>query len=190
MPIIDLKNSTKIKVLMLNNFSFKFFILLIFSFISSIGFVNSESLQSFINSEKRTAIYKDRDLYRNPLETLTLVNEELERKELEIVRASRIYTSIAFPNATDPKYLNGCFELNVDCKAHDLLKALKMIERKMGRSDSLRWSSRVCDLDLLSFSNMVYPNTNVFNKWYSMPFEEQMIQTDVQHMLVQLVQSL
>ena len=113
--------------------------------------------------------------FGNPCETLTVVLEQLGEQSLEIVKKSRLYSSVAFPDPREPRYLNGCLELKVNCSAINLLVKLQCIEKKMGRRYSSRWSSRICDLDLLSYANLVFPNNNVFNHWYKMPLKKQMI---------------
>jgi len=110
-----------------------------------------------------------------PSETLKIVLEELRKRNLEVVRKSKLYSSLAFPDPKEPKYLNRCLELKVDFKAVDVLKLLKQIENKMGRLEGSRWGSRSCDLDLLSFANQISPSTKVFDYWYKMPLEKQIV---------------
>ena len=121
--------------------------------------------------------------FGKPAETLKLVFEELRQRNLEIVKNSRLYSSLAFPDPRQPRYLNGCLELKVNCNAADLLVQMKRIEIKMGRREGSRWSSRICDLDLLSFANMVCPSNEVFNYWYKMPLKKQMIKKPMELLL-------
>ena len=58
-------------------------------------------------------------------------------------------------------------------KPQQLLCHLKFIERKMGRIQSKRWDSRICDLDLLSFDDIIYPNEAAFNYWRKLDPEQQ-----------------
>ena len=111
--------------------------------------------------------------FGEPLETLKIVLEELKIRKLEVIGKSKLYSSLAFPNPQEPKYLNRCLELKADFQALDVLTCLKQIEIKMGRRESSRWSSRTCDLDLLSFANQISPSNEVFDYWYKMPLEKQ-----------------
>ena len=113
--------------------------------------------------------------FGDPRDTLEIVFSELRKYNLEILRKSRLYTSLAFPDPEKPKYLNGCFELRANCEALTILGRLKSIEIKMGRRESARWDSRVCDLDLLAYSNEIHPSPEVFNYWYKMSLRTQMI---------------
>ena len=113
--------------------------------------------------------------FGNPKETLSVVLDELERQKLEIIQNSGLYSSLAFPDPQEPKYLNGCLELDAKCSVKDLLVQLKQIEIKMGRRKSSRWSSRICDLDILSCGKMVLPSKDIFYQWCKMPIKKQMM---------------
>ena len=93
--------------------------------------------------------------------------ENLEKAANELARISngaylrvaRVYETPALvpPNApidwrTLP-YLNTAAEIDWAGSAEDLLRALKGIEKKLGRQESSRWAPRVLDLDLLSFGS-------------------------------------
>ena len=113
-------------------------------------------------------------LFGEPQETLGVVFSELPKYNLRILKKSRLYSSVAFPDPKKPYYLNGCLELQVHCKSSTVLDCLKSIERKMGRGKGERWDSRICDLDLLAFSNEIRPSADVFDQWYRMPLRVQM----------------
>ena len=53
----------------------------------------------------------------------------------------------------------------------------------MGRRKNSRWESRICDLDLLSFDNLVFPSIKIFYKWYNMPLNRQIIEQPDQLLL-------
>lgn len=54
-----------------------------------------------------------------------------------------------------PSYLNSVVELQSALSAPELLKALKAIEVKLGRTTATRWAPRVIDLDLLLYGDVV-----------------------------------
>ena len=119
-----------------------------------------------------------------PRDTLESVFNELPKYGLEIKNKSRLYASLAFPDPTKPNYINGCLELEANCGASDVLDRLKSIEIKMGRrKKGARWDSRICDLDLLAFSNEIYPSITVFYHWYEMPLKTQMIKKPTELLL-------
>ena len=111
--------------------------------------------------------------FGSPEETLRAVFNELPNHGLFINKKSSLYSSAAFPDPTEPRFLNGCLEILVDCDALTVLERLKRIELKMGRRENYRWGSRVCDLDLLSFENTICPSKEGFHRWYRMPLDQQ-----------------
>ena len=121
--------------------------------------------------------------FGSPYETLLRVFQELILRGFVIERKSKPYSSLAFPNPTDPKFLNCCLKISVNCDALSLLNCLKSIEVKMGRQKNYRWSSRTCDLDLLSFGDEVRPNNEILGYWLRMPLREQIAQTPMQLLL-------
>ena len=121
--------------------------------------------------------------FGNPSQTLQSVIEELRVHGFIISKRSRYYSSPAFPDASKPKFLNTCLELKVAHEALDVLDFLKFIEKKMGRRKNSRWESRICDLDLLSFDNLVFPSIKIFYKWYNMPLNRQIIEQPDQLLL-------
>lgn len=54
-----------------------------------------------------------------------------------------------------PAYLNTVVELDTGLSARALFKALKRIERDMGRATAARWAPRVIDLDLVLFGDAI-----------------------------------
>tara|TARA_A100001011_G_C14269437_1_gene826300 strand:- start:85 stop:648 length:564 start_codon:yes stop_codon:yes gene_type:complete len=111
--------------------------------------------------------------FGSPRETIDRALDEIKTDNLILVKKSRDYSSAAFPDKTKPRYVNGCIEIRVKMKPQQLLCHLKFIERKMGRIHSKRWDSRICDLDLLSFDDIVYPNEAEFNYWRKLDPEQQ-----------------
>lgn len=121
--------------------------------------------------------------FGSPSETLKLALEEFQFENLLIQKKSEIYTSLAFPDPEKPKYLNGCVRISVNCNASDVLDRLKRIETKMGRQQSSRWDSRICDLDLLSFDDKVSPSRKTFDYWYKMPLRDQILEKPTELLL-------
>ena len=113
--------------------------------------------------------------FGSPAETLSCALEEFSQENFLIKKKSRFYSSLAFPDPQKPAYLNGCVQIFTNCSSKGVLNGLKRIEKKMGRQQNYRWSSRICDLDLLSFENEVTPNIEVFTSWYKMPLENQIL---------------
>lgn len=54
-----------------------------------------------------------------------------------------------------PWYVNAVCQIRTGLSPSSLLDAIKNIEKKMGRKPSLKWGSRLIDLDLLMYGDMV-----------------------------------
>jgi len=60
------------------------------------------------------------------------------------------------------KYLDGAAEIRTSLGPHDLLKHLKQIELKAGRTPSdVRWAPREIDLDILLYGDMVIDDSEL-----------------------------
>jgi len=61
-----------------------------------------------------------------------------------------------------PDFINGVIQIETSFTPEELFKNLQGIEEKMGRpKDRARWSSRVIDLDILLYSNIVVDTPNL-----------------------------
>lgn len=53
-----------------------------------------------------------------------------------------------------PKFINGAIEIKTSLSPVELLKALKQIEKEIGRKETFRWGPRIIDLDLLLYDSL------------------------------------
>ncbi len=75
---------------------------------------------------------------------------------IDIIRVSCIYNSPAMEmNEPSPDFLNQVVEINASLSPLELLKELKSIEVKMGRSDKGNYKSRIIDLDILLIGSVI-----------------------------------
>lgn len=86
-----------------------------------------------------------------------------QHPDIEILRSSRLYRSEPLtPDGQDlPWYLNGVVEISTTLSLHRLLELLKKIEKSLGRKTRKRWASRVIDLDILFYGNVVYQDREI-----------------------------
>ncbi len=68
---------------------------------------------------------------------------------------SRLYDSPAWPDPSDPRYVNAVARLDADAAPRTLLAALMRIERAFGRTRSAQNAPRTLDLDLLAIDDRV-----------------------------------
>mgnify|MGYP002845864710 CR=1 FL=1 len=111
-----------------------------------------------------------------PLETVKRAIKELNNFNIFKINQSKIYISKSFPDKSKPEYINGCLHLECNFDPYELLKRLKKIEEIVGRSRAMRWDSRVCDFDILSYENRVIPNVKTFKYWHALSLERQILE--------------
>src|SRR5690242_3010223 len=67
-----------------------------------------------------------------------------------VERVSRLYASRPMGPQDQPEFINAAAGLLTQLSPHEMLVALKDIERAMGRTPpAVRWGARIIDLDLL-----------------------------------------
>jgi 2-amino-4-hydroxy-6-hydroxymethyldihydropteridine diphosphokinase len=78
--------------------------------------------------------------------------------QTQVSRISKLYSSepLAPKGDVQPWYLNAVFELKTDLSPHELFDRLKKIEQLMGRKSHRKWASRIIDLDLLFFQDLIF----------------------------------
>ncbi len=71
----------------------------------------------------------------------------------EVVAVSSLYRTPAWGKTNQPDFINAAVALNTSRSPRDLLRALKSLERELGRIEGERWGARVIDFDILVYGN-------------------------------------
>ena len=79
----------------------------------------------------------------------------LEADGLKVVARSSWWKSAAWPDAGGPDYRNGVAVVETGLSPHELLAALRHIERAFGRERGERNAARTLDLDLIAYGRDV-----------------------------------
>ena len=73
-----------------------------------------------------------------------------------VFRRSDVFETEPWGVTDQPHFLNACLSLNLDkAEPEALLAALKDIEKRMGRKETVRWGARSIDIDILLFGDRV-----------------------------------
>ncbi len=72
-----------------------------------------------------------------------------------IVRQSGLYESASWGVADQPPYLNQVVQLTTTLSPEAVLDQTQAIERKLGRVRQEKWGSRLIDIDLLFYGDLV-----------------------------------
>lgn len=86
-----------------------------------------------------------------PAETLTAALAELARKDVRPVAVSPFYSTPAWPDPTDPTYVNAVARVETPRDPASLMAQLQEIEQFFGRVRGARNAPRTLDLDLLDY---------------------------------------
>jgi len=81
--------------------------------------------------------------------------ELIKKKDILVIKKSSLYETEPWGVKDQPPFLNMSIEVETDLKPLELLSVLKDIERQEGREESVRWSPRVIDLDILLYDDIV-----------------------------------
>lgn len=81
--------------------------------------------------------------------------ERLEDEGLQLVARSRWWRSAAWPDASQPPFLNGVAWVRTELDAEAAMRALMRVEAGFGRRRSEPNAPRTLDLDLIAFGRRV-----------------------------------
>ncbi len=88
-------------------------------------------------------------------DSLTKVVKSLPSYGIKPVKFSRWYQSKAWPNETDPLFLNAVFSIETSKAAEDIIKILHIVEYDFKRIRNVKNEPRTLDLDILLWDQQV-----------------------------------
>ena len=83
-------------------------------------------------------------------EALKRLNEAGAR----VIKQSQLYETEPWGITDQPRFINAACLVETDLPPHALLRALKRIEREMGRVKGARYGPRIIDLDILLYDRV------------------------------------
>lgn len=86
---------------------------------------------------------------------------EIEERIGFIIKHSALYETAAWGREDEPSYLNQVICVNTNLAPHELLKTIHEIESDLGRTRQLRWESRLIDIDILFYDEMVLNDSDL-----------------------------
>ncbi len=93
--------------------------------------------------------------YGSRIENINIAISLLINTTVKIIKISNFYETPSYPNRKYPKFLN--VGLIIDYKKNylDLLKEIKLIEKKLGRLKTKKNNPRIIDIDIIDFRKKV-----------------------------------
>lgn len=93
--------------------------------------------------------------FGTPEDTLKAARLEVARRGVRVLQCSDVWLTAPVPVSDQPWYRNAVMVVETDLAPRALLKLLKEIERDFGRDSAERNASRVLDLDILAYGDVV-----------------------------------
>jgi 2-amino-4-hydroxy-6-hydroxymethyldihydropteridine diphosphokinase len=87
----------------------------------------------------------------SPAETIRAALVELSRAGLTLEKVSQLYETPAWPDPSDPPYVNAIVRASVNFAPKALLELLHSVETQFGRERSTANAARTLDLDLIDY---------------------------------------
>lgn len=118
-----------------------------------------------------------------PEATLRQALDALAAEGLVIRKVSRFFATPCFPVGAGPDYVNAAAMVETNMSPHTLLELLHRVEHQFGRARVQRWGMRTLDLDVICWEDLVLPDRHEFDRWRTLPPEEQIRATPEQLIL-------
>ena len=93
----------------------------------------------------------DKGAWTSCREALEAALARFRTEGIDVVARSGWWSSLAWPDPSDPPFLNGVVIVRTDHEPHALMAALGRIEDAFGRRRSARNAPRTLDLDLIAY---------------------------------------
>ena len=93
--------------------------------------------------------------YGSKFDNISIALDLLIKSKIEINKISNFYETPSYPNKNFPKFINVGLSINYNNKYYDLLKTIKLIEKKLGRIKTKKNDPRIIDIDIIDFNGVI-----------------------------------
>ena len=91
----------------------------------------------------------------NKKKNINLVKFKLEKNNIKILKSSKNYESLSWPNKKNPKFLNIVLKIKTLFSPNDLMKICLNIEKELGRTRRKKNEPRTCDIDIIDYDKKI-----------------------------------
>jgi 2-amino-4-hydroxy-6-hydroxymethyldihydropteridine diphosphokinase len=91
----------------------------------------------------------------SPQETMHRAVQELNCYPTRVLQVSTFIVTVPFGRKNQPDFINAVAHLETRLPPETLLRLLQGIERRAGRSRSVKWGPRTLDLDIIDYHGRV-----------------------------------
>jgi 2-amino-4-hydroxy-6-hydroxymethyldihydropteridine diphosphokinase len=93
--------------------------------------------------------------FGGPPETLAAAREALERQNMRVIKASRLWLTAPVPISDQAWYHNQVVSIQTSLSPPECLQKLHAIEQSFGRVRQARNEARILDLDIVAWGNEI-----------------------------------
>ena len=93
--------------------------------------------------------------YGSRFDNIGIALNLLINSKIEIIKISNLYETPSYPNSSFPKFYNIGVIVNFDGDYLNLLKKIKLIEKKLGRIKAKKNNPRTIDIDIIDFKGKI-----------------------------------
>ena len=80
---------------------------------------------------------------------------------VKLVCSSSVYETEPWGNKEQNRFLNSVVEVETNLKSLSLFRELKLVEKKLGRAENIKWAEREIDIDILFYDDDIIRNNTL-----------------------------
>lgn len=84
-----------------------------------------------------------------------------EREDTEIEKLSSVYETKPYGVKDQENFINAAAKIKTKLSLKDFFIFCKEIEKKVGRTKSIRWGEREIDIDILFYNDLIYSDNEI-----------------------------
>jgi len=86
---------------------------------------------------------------------IELVKFKLEKNNIKIIKSSKNYETLSWPDKKKPKFINIVLKIKTFLSPVDLMKKCLHIEKELGRLRNKKNEPRTCDIDIIDYDKRI-----------------------------------
>ena len=99
--------------------------------------------------------------FGNRFDNISMAINLLINSKLKINKISDFFETPSYPNKKLPFFVNVGLLVNYEYDEISLMREIKLIEKKIGRTASNKNYPRVCDIDIIDFKGLIIEKNNL-----------------------------
>ena len=94
---------------------------------------------------------------------IELVKFKLEKNNIKIIKSSKNYETLSWPDKKKPKFVNIVLKIKTSLSPKDLMKKCLFIEKELGRLRNKKNEPRTCDIDIIDYDKRIIKSSKSQN---------------------------